>query len=217
MQVKTKGLKEFLGIEAGYLVNLATRPNRLRAAQVQMKAAGLDWVDVFPAVDGTRLPKLPGLTAGMAGCWHSHRQIWEDAAARGLQRYLVLEDDFIVQPYALNIIELSMPWIERSTSAGDMDILLLGSNIRERGEKSSDATYRPLLAWGTQAYVVMNEKATQRLLATLDVQREQVDIQLSNEIYAPRALNVHAFWPSLFPQGGNWVSDVQSQLEEFDI
>lgn len=81
------------------LINLARRCDRLNAALAALARARwpFRWPDIYPAIDGSRVPCPPGFTEGGGawGCLQSHRHIVEQALIDGVKHLLVLEDDLV--------------------------------------------------------------------------------------------------------------------------
>jgi hypothetical protein len=81
--------------EAIYVVNLDQRPDRLAEVSAELAAFGLaagdDKVVRFAAVRPSDKGEFPSI--GARGCFMSHLGVLEDAAVRGLDSVLILEDD----------------------------------------------------------------------------------------------------------------------------
>ena len=73
--------------EAAYLINLADRTDRLRAAAAALQGAAIRY---------ERFPGCPDRD-GQTGCYNSHRALLALAAMRG-QTTLIMEDDLIITP-----------------------------------------------------------------------------------------------------------------------
>lgn len=78
-----------------YVINLASRPDRLREMGQQLRAIGLSFespaVALFPAV---RIAGKGGFrSAGVRGCFLSHLGVLKNASQEGHQRIAIFEDD----------------------------------------------------------------------------------------------------------------------------
>lgn len=99
-----------------FIVHLARATGRAAAVQAAAAAVGMPCT-VVDAVDGQRLsqaeldavyvpalhaPRYPfALGRGEIACFLSHRKIWAEIVARGLDWGMVLEDDVAVDPQAI--------------------------------------------------------------------------------------------------------------------
>lgn len=93
-----------------YVINLPRDETRRKAAERQLQEAGVSY-QMFPAIDGPSARLLfedhydsfscvlntgRTMTDGEFGCFASHRELWQIAAATN-EAILVLEDDFTLQ------------------------------------------------------------------------------------------------------------------------
>jgi hypothetical protein len=78
-----------------YVINLASRPDRRREMDEQLRRVGMslasDGVEVFDAIRPAEAAGFP--TVGSRGCFLSHLGVLKAAAAGGMNRILILEDD----------------------------------------------------------------------------------------------------------------------------
>lgn len=78
-----------------YVINLSTRADRRREMERQFDRVGIhckhDKIQFFPAVRPERSAGFPSI--GAKGCFMSHMNILNEAAARRFDRILILEDD----------------------------------------------------------------------------------------------------------------------------
>ena len=108
--------------DAIYVINLVSRPDRLRDIKVQLSRLGLSFDDpkvvLFPASRPVTSGDFP--TRGAKGCFESHLAILRDLETRGLNRVLILEDD---ADFSSNIDEILFPLL-RDLSQSEWDIFL---------------------------------------------------------------------------------------------
>lgn len=84
-------------ISTGYwCINLDRRPDRWEAVQQQFARIGLaDKVKRFPAIDGQKLERIPGLSPGNHGLALSHCAIIKRARDEKLDMVFIYEDDVV--------------------------------------------------------------------------------------------------------------------------
>ena len=90
-------------------------------------------------------------TPGESGCAISHYNVWNKIIADGVDRALILEDDFSsIKPMS----DLQYPDV-------DWDIAYLGRNALDaENEKSIDSSWvEPLSSYNTHSYIVTNNAA----------------------------------------------------------
>lgn len=73
-------------VDAVYCISLQTRPDRMAAANAEIRRVGLGPLTTF-------YRPLPHPERPVQGIWESHRAVAQHALERGLQRVLILEDD----------------------------------------------------------------------------------------------------------------------------
>jgi len=86
------GLRDFSRL---VLINLPRRADRLAAFQQRARQTAFPAVEIFPAIDGSKVPAPDAWKSGGGawGCMESHRQILQSCLIRGQHSVLVLEDD----------------------------------------------------------------------------------------------------------------------------
>lgn len=149
-----------LSVEAVYVVSLARRPDRLEAFWGRLPP---DWPlprpTVFQAVDGV-LEERPAWwrgTPGSWGCYRSHRQVLEQAAAAGQRRILVLEDDVSFAPdFVQQLAVLEVP--------ADAQQLYLGGQHLSTPEPGPPGLLVGRNVNRTHAYAVLGRPAIDILL-----------------------------------------------------
>lgn len=175
---------------SGVFINLDRSADRRAAMQAQLQAAGIDWVQRLPAVNGAALqvPADCRITPAEYGCWLSHLQAIEAAPAD--QAGFVFEDDVelspdlpaLLQPGQLDALgthdlvlldcqpecssaTIAQLWRCLEGHLADPRSMLAGTAPRRvRGVDLVDAA--PLFRWGLQAYVV-TPRGRPRLAALL--------------------------------------------------
>ena len=93
-------LNRTVGFEKVFVVNLASRTDRLDAFTMQASTIEMDF-EIIPGVNGSEVPDkvLPygmsrqGMGSGAIGCWRSHLNIYQKMVQHSIQSALVFEDD----------------------------------------------------------------------------------------------------------------------------
>ena len=107
-------------IDRAFCISLDRRPDRWQAFKDCNVPLGYDFVEKFPAIDGSKLevPRSHEAFRGTAGCLHSHAAVAEYCLDAGIERALVVEDDcqFQIQAHELfeilpTISDLPYAWI----------------------------------------------------------------------------------------------------------
>ena len=92
---KNQSRQPLPGIDAIYIINLASRPDRRQEMADQLATWGLTLQDpgvtLFPAIRPAEAFPFPSV--GAQGCFMSHLGVLTEAAQRGYETVLVLEDD----------------------------------------------------------------------------------------------------------------------------
>lgn len=169
-----------------YLVNMDRSPDRLEIMQRRLSALGLKFERVA-AVDGSKLTEAENgcvispnwrypyfLTPGEVGCFLSHRKCWQKLIDSGDSWALVLEDDSVFHPKAVDYFR-SIEWIPagvqlvqfsfaNDTTFSDKSVCLQNGSHLVRVKHSSPC--------GTYAYMISREAA-------------QKALELSNRIEGP--------------------------------
>jgi GR25 family glycosyltransferase involved in LPS biosynthesis len=91
---------------AGYFINLDRSASRRVSVEGQLRALGLEpTYRRFAAVEGRETAAIAGsITGGEYGCFASHAQLL-GAAAAGTQHVHVLEDDVLLSPELLSVMD----------------------------------------------------------------------------------------------------------------
>lgn len=187
-----------------YLINLPHRTDRLRIAKQQFANAGVEGVQIFPAIDAKRM-RLRGLTEdnqGLIGCFMSHFFILQEAIMNGYKRVAVFEDDvLLVNDFAekMNIAMAQIP--------AKWEMLYLGYYERSGKGKVqvSENITIPKNTWGTHAYIVQN-RGIQIMYENLQTIRTHIDIQITEDI--AHKMYTYCVSPAVCHQSGI-KSDIQ--------
>jgi len=120
-----------MGVDSTWVINLDRRPDRMERGNFSEKAIR------FPAIDGRKLTLTPDLvqmfsgskginwSRGVVACALSHISLWMKLIAdrSDIQSYLILEDDAVLQPEAIPLLNYIY---ERGLMPTDCDVLYLG-------------------------------------------------------------------------------------------
>lgn len=105
-----------------------------------------------------RHPKYHSWYAALIGCTLSHIKVIELARARGVQSYVVLEDDATFTPH----FDAAPDWVGM-----DPELIILGQNgIKNQKHKKLRGWVPAFEMWGTQAYAVLTQNAMNLLHET---------------------------------------------------
>jgi GR25 family glycosyltransferase involved in LPS biosynthesis len=78
-----------------FLINLASRPDRLAQCKVEIAKLQLSF-EVIIAVTPDAVSDIKFVTPPVAACWESHRKCYETLLDSSAEFAIILEDDFIV-------------------------------------------------------------------------------------------------------------------------
>lgn len=115
-----------------FIIHLARAERRRQVVEMAQAAVGMP-CSIVDAVDGQRLseaelaetyvsqglfePRYPfSLGRGEIACFLSHRRVWAEIVARGLDYAVVLEDDVLVEPAAL---ARAVSFVQQIETTGD--------------------------------------------------------------------------------------------------
>ena len=205
--------------DAIYLVNLKRREDKLKNAFSQFELVGLEGVTVVEAIDGYALQlKSPirQLSPGMLGCYQTHEKIIKQALEQGFTSIVVFEDDIQFIPAANEMMEVAF-----STIPEDWNFVYLGANeyggLLDFKKRVSENWVVPKSVWGTHGYMIRTREAMVRILNMLQLQKMQLDNQLSQVVLPNSALNYYSIFPSVVDQWLHESSDVQVANPEVRI
>jgi hypothetical protein len=135
------------------LINLQRRLDRLGAIKEQVRVKGWPFreFEVFNAIDGKKVPVSLGWSkgGGVYGCRQSHVGVLQSALMDGVDRLLVLEDDFVVKETFTEECEKFF-----TNVPDDWDQLMLGGQHIKSAFEVGDGIVRCKNTQRTHAYAV---------------------------------------------------------------
>lgn len=198
-------------ITEAYIINLPSRPDRRRMAQMEFRNLGLNITPkVFPAIDvrGMGFERHKGakdtMNPGALGCTLSHMAILQIAATYNQQAILICEDDFVVKG--------KMKWFALNSAPRNWDILVLGWGVW-RQPMSAHRIIRQIddfwcisdNAAGTYCMIVNNPQRVLSVLAEMP-HNVQLDHVISNA-WHERKLNVYHYIEPVITHNDELPSD----------
>lgn len=183
------------------VINLDRRTDRLVSFQSQAKDLGIDFAR-YSAVDAQALGISP-----MTACLRSHHKVLADAAADGVQRLLVLEDDAefrenFNQDFARLVSVLPDDW----------QMFYLGANTHSFVDIGIEGLRKSNGALTSHAYGVKAEMFDTLMQASGD---ERYPIDLIYSDLHPR-FQVYVAWPGLVGQRCSF-SDIENRLVNYEF
>ncbi|MBP6116417.1 MAG: glycosyltransferase family 25 protein [Neisseriaceae bacterium] len=167
-----------------FIVNLKRCTDKKQAMAAQCQQLGVPNVTFIEAVDGQTLSaqtlaskvyhfEEACLTKGEVGCALSHFSIYQKMVAEAMPYALILEDDVILPPNFMDVIEKLKPTIDKPFAK----ILSLGQANRITKKKSYHHVgphheYLAVSAFGTYAYLINLEAAKNLTQALLPIRYE---------------------------------------------
>lgn len=104
-----------------YLINLASREDRLRTARMQLSKLETNYVRIEGVIYPQEIMDQEGLvTSGVKGCWESHKLCFEDLTNSEEEYALVCEDDLSIRD--IKSLSAAISWGIRN----EVDLLQLG-------------------------------------------------------------------------------------------
>jgi glycosyl transferase, family 25 len=164
-----------------FMLNMDRDTERREIMLDRLATLGLE-AEILSAVDGRLLDAAdlphgtePGLSLGEIGCYLSHVNSWKTVIQRELSYAIVLEDDVILSPNLMNVVEeiitLEMPFdavrLSYLRPFRGIPVASLSRNMRLVLPK------RP--PFGSQGYLVSLDGA-KRLLSRLAVPKQPIDV-----------------------------------------
>lgn len=173
-----------------YVINLASRPDRMKFALSEAKRVGLEVrrVEAVSAADvDPEQVSMTGQDPSRIACWESHRRAWKAAEQDGLDSFLILEDDcrWIQDPNSL------LDAIAR-TQPGMFDLLQLGSlqGGRERLPRRSRVAFRVAESLRFAKVIVPEMRRVEAYLED----RSQLYAQKAAEMRTSAAIALDVVW-----------------------
>lgn len=193
-----------------FCINLERRKDRLAQATEEFKKHNIS-VEFITGVDGTTLniPKMisaDGETVrrGDIGCAQSHLKIAIEARARGLNKYLVFEDDV---EFHLDFNTLFQNWFTQVPA--DWQFLYFGGNHDGETMIITEHIMRIYHTYTTHAYAVNGPEVRDAIIEVLSKANEKVDVAIASLHSNFRS---YCFTPHLAYQRASY-SDI---LEKYD-
>ena len=174
-------------IDKIFIINLDKDVERLNNSYKQLKNYNINNYERYPAVYGaeTNIYKLNTYTTkigkliaskSMIGCGISHINIWKIIIKKGINKCLILEDDFILVDNFLNKFNNII-----NKSPSEYDILFLSSNIIHNKNLKlydiDDYFYKQLLISQTVGYII-TIKGAKKILKYLNKISYHIDFEL---------------------------------------
>jgi len=174
-------------IEKIFIINLDKDTERYESCKKQLAKYNITNAERFPGVNGSKLSdkerkdmttELGNIVASpsMIGCGMSHVNLWKKIIREGIDKALILEDDFILRD---NFIYKFDKAFKRSPENYDMmfltDNLIHNKNIKFRD--INDYFYKQVFISQTLAYIVTSEGA-KKLLDNINKITNHIDIEL---------------------------------------
>ena len=187
-----------LPVDKVFVINLARKPDRLRRMRERLARVALDsCVEVTPAVDGHRIDAAwlngqgvslyphwnePGssvfyhareLKLGEVGCALSHWAVWSRIVEQDLDVALVLEDDAVLAPSTVEVLEQELATLDLQHPAWDLCYVgrkrMLIAPFAELPAppepRVSERLVRPSFSYGMHAYL-LSRWGARKLLAS---------------------------------------------------
>ena len=146
-----------------YLINLPHRIDRLMSAKEQAKKYGFEF-EVFAGIYGIDFrTKYPEQNNNTNGCSASHLQIYQRAKILGLNNYMVLEDDFQINPDIADIFPKVMQDLPT-----DWDMLYFGASHQQIPERITSNIYKLKRSLTTHAYAVNLDNRFSEIISKFD-------------------------------------------------
>ena len=139
-----------------FVLNLAHRPDRRKRVLEHLKEVGMmdgrsEGLEVVPAVSGDLLPppKWWGAGNGAWGCLLSHSLVLQRALAAGYRSWLVLEDDVVFHPRAVEHLSAVL-----DAAPADWGQLYLGGQHLKEPTTHNELLYRASNVNRTHAFAM---------------------------------------------------------------
>jgi Glycosyltransferase involved in LPS biosynthesis len=203
-----------------YLINLEKSSDRLKKAQDELDAAGITF-ERIPAVYGPDLSSealherysselnqyqyYKNLNAGEIGCFLSHRRAWQQILNDDLDYALVLEDDFAVEPFASDVLQLAGEIKQKWDYIKLIDTTRRRKSIWEQPLTRGSLIVFDKLPAGTCAQLVSRSGAEKLLRATAKFGRP-IDIDLQH--WWEKGIDIFGITPYAFVKQRGFASEI---------
>lgn len=185
-----------------YLINLATREDRLQRTKKRLGDLGIVY-ERFEAIDGKTQTPTQNLNPGEVGCYMSHYKILEDAKKNGYGSILVLEDDVVFENNALERFYNGLEHIP-----DDWEMIYLGANHNMPYTRINEHIVQCNHAFTTSA-IIIRGSALEKLINESKNMTKQIDVVYA-DLQAAKKLKAYAFNPWLIYQEDGY-SDIQGR------
>tara|TARA_R110002096_G_scaffold82501_1_gene192008 strand:+ start:234 stop:875 length:642 start_codon:yes stop_codon:yes gene_type:complete len=189
-------------IDKVYLINLATRPDRLQRVKERLECLDIKY-ERLEAIDGKTIEPHHHLKPGEVGCNMSHVSALRDAKRNNYGSILILEDDVVFKE---DILERFNEGYKRVPD--DWEIIFLGGDHIRPPTKISEHIVKCNFTFNTHAYII-RDVAYEKLLAKAKRMSAQIDT-----VYARMQIlgkvKAYGFYPWLANQEDGY-SDVQDR------
>jgi GR25 family glycosyltransferase involved in LPS biosynthesis len=181
------------------VINLDRRTDRLAFFESQAKDLGIDFVR-YSAIDAQAFGISP-----MTACTRSHHKVLTDAAADGVRRLLVLEDDAEFRKnFNQDFARLS------SVLPDDWQMFYLGANTHLPVDIGIEGLRKSGGALTTHAYGAKAE-IFDTLIQASSSEKYPIDLAYSD---LHKQLQVYVCWPSLIGQTASF-SDIENRPVDY--
>lgn len=201
-----------------FCINLERRPDRLAQAKSEFEKHGfLDQVEFIKAVDGEKLdiPNVKTLDNGNSrpetGCILSHLKVIHSAQSKGLDNYLIFEDDVELLD---NFGPLLSEFIKQVPQ--DWDFLYFGGNHQGGFAHISENVARIYKTYTTHAFAVNHtvfNEVEDALVRASTNEGGKTDVSIS---LLHKKFNSYVFRPHLAFQRSGY-SDITQREENYDF
>jgi GR25 family glycosyltransferase involved in LPS biosynthesis len=149
-----KYIREF--IKGFYIINLPHREDRMN--NIIKEGFKINYYNVYTLIEGIRFPNLHYIS-GRAGCSAAHVKAITQAYERGLENFLLLEDDCYFKDERLPSIFYAI----KDLNTVNWDICYFGARIKSKMIDFSNGLYR-INNWGCNHCVLYNRKVMKYLI-----------------------------------------------------
>jgi glycosyl transferase family 25 len=200
-----------------FILNLDRTTQRRKTMLDRLANLGLE-AEILSAVDGSLLDAAdlppgtePGLSPGEIGCYLSHVNSWKTVIQRRLSYAIVLEDDVIIRPNLMNLVE------EITALDIPLDAVRLSALLPVRGIPvvSLSGNVRLVLPikppCGAQGYLVSLDGA-KHLLSRLAIPKQPIDFALDR--YWKYGLCIPVLFPSVVEEDRLMESTIVGRIRD---